>query len=294
MSFFLVAMAACSTTFPSSSGSGFMLVAGFAPTVARFSQHTTTTTMVATDDKVASAALRKVTNAFDSPSIIKFNKEMKDGATNPFSSPSVRVNGGGTSNSIDPSNSPSVKMLSRKGTESVDAMKSPAVQFLGIDAEKVKNAMTSPSLQITSESKTKLDMPLSLVVGQEMIKTGLILLAVNPNIGGLVIAGGKGTAKSAMARALHRVMPPIEVIKGSEYNIAPEALNNEVDDFLAARLRREGKTLASLETEVVTCPFVQVRISFAPPVISPFSARHPLTFRHTTQTHAHTHKHPFM
>ena len=267
-SFFVVALAACSTTFPSSSGNGgnHVLVAGFAPLFPASSwrshqQQQHQLSMVSTDDKVASSGLRKVTNAFDSPSIIKFNKEMKDGATNPFSSPAVRVNGGGTSNAIDPQNSPSVKMLSRKGTESVDAMKSPAVQFLGIDAEKVKNAMTSPSLQITSESKTKLDMPLSLVVGQEMIKTGLILLAVNPNIGGLVIAGGKGTAKSAMARALHRVMPPIEVVKGSEYNLAPDAMNNEVDDFLATRLRKEGKTLASLETEVVTCPFVQVPVN---------------------------------
>ena len=89
-------------------------------------------------------------------------------------------------------------MLNRAGTESVDALKSPSVNFLGIDPEKVKNAMSSPSLQLTSESKTKLDMPLSLIVGQEMIKTGLILLAVNPNIGGLVIAGGKGTAKKKL------------------------------------------------------------------------------------------------
>eukprot|EP01037_Dinobryon_pediforme_P019063 gene19063-19415_t len=70
-------------------------------------------------------------------------------------------------------------------------MTSPSVVFLGIEASKVKNAMTSPSLQVTSESKTKADMPLSLVIGQETIKTALILLAVNPNIGGLVIAGGK-------------------------------------------------------------------------------------------------------
>jgi predicted ATPase with chaperone activity len=32
---------------------------------------------------------------------------------------------------------------------------------------------------------------------------------VNPNIGGIIIGGGKGTGKSAMARALHRIMPPI-------------------------------------------------------------------------------------
>jgi predicted ATPase with chaperone activity len=161
---------------------------------------------------------------------------------------------------INPEESPSVRMLSRKGTESVDALKSPAVKFLGIDADKAKNAMTSPSLQITSESKTKLDMPLSLIVGQDMIKSALILLAVNPNIGGIVIAGGKGTAKSAMARALHRVMPPIERIKGSEYNIAPDAIDTQVDDFLMQRLKSENKKLSDLETEVITCPFVQVGI----------------------------------
>ena len=82
-------------------------------------------------------------------------------------------------------------MLARKGTDQVDAMASPSVTFLGVDQEKIKNAMNSPSLQMTSESKTKLDMPLQLVVGMENIKTALIMLAVNPKIGGLVIAGGK-------------------------------------------------------------------------------------------------------
>ena len=229
---------------------------GFKPAAIKWTGSTATTlSMVSTD---ARPDLVKVTNAFDSPSIIKFNKEVKDGATNPFNSPSVRVNGGGTSNAINPADSPSVMMLNRAGTESVDAMKSPAVTFLGIKADAVANAMTSPSLQITSESKTKLDMPLSLVIGQELIKTGLILCAVNPNIGGIVIAGGKGTAKSVMARALHRVMPPIEIVKGSEYNIAPDATTTGIDDFLRKKLETEGKTISELETEVVTCPFVQV------------------------------------
>jgi len=152
-------------------------------------------------------------------------------------------------------------MLVRKGTDKVNALKSPSCVFLGIDEAKAKNAMTSPSLQRTSDSKTKLDMPLSMIVGQDTIKTALILLAANPRIGGLVIAGGKGTGKSALARALHRVMPPIERIKDSEYNIAPDARYNEIDDFLSKKLTKDGKTLADLETEVVTCPFVQIPVN---------------------------------
>lgn len=204
--------------------------------------------------------LKKVTNAYDSPSIIQYAKDPKISG-DPFKSPSCKINGGKTDSSIDPRTSPSVVMLNREGTESFDAMTSPSVVFLGIAESKVKNAMSSPSLQVTSESKTKLDMPLSLVVGQDTIKTALILLAVNPNIGGMVIAGGKGTAKSVMARALHRVVPPIEVVKGSDYNIAPDAKNNEIDDFLKKRLALEGKKLSSLETEVITCPFVQVPVN---------------------------------
>lgn len=163
--------------------------------------------------------------------------------------------------SIDPRNSPSCTTLTRKSTDDYDAMKSPAVIFLGIDEVKTKNAMSSPSLQLTSDSKTKMDMPLSLIVGQDTIKSALILLAVNPDIGGLVIGGGKGTGKSALARALHRIMPPIEVIKGSEYNIAPDAKYHEMDDFLRKSLQAEGKTLSDLETEVITCPFVQIPVN---------------------------------
>jgi len=103
-------------------------------------------------------------------------------------------------------------------------------------------------------------LPLSLVVGQTPIKTALLLAAVNPTMGGVVIAGGRGTGKSVMAKALHRLLPGIEVIKDSVYNIDP-ARPDEVDDFLVAKLKAEGKNLEDLETEIIDCPFVQVPLN---------------------------------
>jgi magnesium chelatase subunit D len=204
-----------------------------------------------------------VTNAYDSPSIVKFSKDASE-QSDAFASPSCFKNGGSEDQktSINPRYSPSVIMMVPEGQEGVDFTASPGVIFQGISAEVVKNAMTSPSLQTTSESRTKLDMPLLLVVGQETIKTALILLAVNPNIGGVAIAGGKGTGKSAMARALHRVMPPIERIKGSPYNVDPEAQGGcDIDDLMKNEMAANGKTLSDYETEVITCPFVQVPVN---------------------------------
>ena len=98
--------------------------------------------------------------------------------------------------------------------------------------------------------------PLAAVVGQEAIKTALLLCGVNPKIGGVVISGSRGTAKSVMARAIHKLLPPIEVIKGNQFNSEPAS--GEYDSFLEEQLRNGELTMDSLETEVVPAPFVQV------------------------------------
>jgi len=102
--------------------------------------------------------------------------------------------------------------------------------------------------------------PLSMIVGQDNIKQALLLSAVNGRMGGVVISGGKGTAKSVMARALHQLLPPIEVIKGSAFNIDPEG-EMGMDDFLRTDIENGGVPLSERETEVIPAPFVQVPLN---------------------------------
>lgn len=64
--------------------------------------------------------------------------------------------------------------------------------------------------------------PFTAIVGQEDMKEALILNVVNPSIGGVLIMGEKGTAKSTAVRALAELLPEIEVSKGCPFNCEPE------------------------------------------------------------------------
>ncbi|GAC1349037.1 MAG: putative cobaltochelatase [Vulcanimicrobiaceae bacterium] len=63
--------------------------------------------------------------------------------------------------------------------------------------------------------------PFAAIVGQDDLKDALLRIAVDPAIGGVLVTGTRGTAKSTAVRALADLLPPLEIVPGDAFNRAP-------------------------------------------------------------------------
>ncbi|MCE2501296.1 MAG: ATP-binding protein, partial [Dehalococcoidia bacterium] len=65
--------------------------------------------------------------------------------------------------------------------------------------------------------------PFTAIVGQTPMKRALLLNAINPRIGGVLVRGKKGTAKSTAVRSLAALLPQVPVVPGCPYSCEPGA-----------------------------------------------------------------------
>ena len=95
--------------------------------------------------------------------------------------------------------------------------------------------------------------PFTSIVGQDDMKFALILNAINPRIGGVLIRGDKGTAKSTAVRALADLLENIQVVSDCPFNCNPE---NPEDMCDLCFEKSQSKQINSVEkkTPVVDLP----------------------------------------
>lgn len=92
--------------------------------------------------------------------------------------------------------------------------------------------------------------PFSAIVGQEEMKNALLIAAVDPGIGGVMVFGDRGTGKSTIVRGLAALLPPIEVVTGCPYNCDPRGDGRSCVQGCAAR----GGVGQAVPTPVVDLP----------------------------------------
>ena len=97
--------------------------------------------------------------------------------------------------------------------------------------------------------------PFAALVGQDQMKLALIINVVNPRVGGVLVRGEKGTAKSTAVRALAELLPEQTVVAGCAYACDPDdesALCAECAERLAAgeTLPRETRRVRVVELPV--------------------------------------------
>jgi magnesium chelatase subunit D len=96
--------------------------------------------------------------------------------------------------------------------------------------------------------------PFTAIVGQEQMKLALVLNAINPRIGGVLVRGERGTAKSTAVRALAALLPEQKVVVGCHYSCDPDVPRDLCPDCRGRLKDGEELPTASTRMRVVELP----------------------------------------
>ena len=95
--------------------------------------------------------------------------------------------------------------------------------------------------------------PFTAIVGQEKMKETLILNLINPKVGGVLIRGEKGTAKSTAVRALANLLPEIEVVEGCKFKCNPNNRSELCEECLE-KLKAGALKISRIKMKVADLP----------------------------------------
>ena len=103
-------------------------------------------------------------------------------------------------------------------------------------------------------SKNRYIFPFTRVVGQEDMKKALLINAVDPSVGGVLIAGSKGTAKSTTVRSMSQFLPSRPAVKGCRFRCDPRDERKMCSDC-REKLAADGRLeTVEVPTEVIELP----------------------------------------
>lgn len=96
--------------------------------------------------------------------------------------------------------------------------------------------------------------PFTAIVGQQRMRRALILNAIDTRIGGVLIRGERGTAKSTAARALAALLPPVQVVQGCRFGCDPEKPITWCTECRERFANGEDVPVETLQTPFVNLP----------------------------------------
>src|SRR5437867_13027763 len=92
--------------------------------------------------------------------------------------------------------------------------------------------------------------PFSAILGQEKMKAALVYNAIDPSIGGVLIRGQKGTAKSTAVRGIGELLPPRLVVQDCRFACHPQQKEGLCAEWQAKGENGEALALNEASTPV--------------------------------------------
>jgi magnesium chelatase subunit I len=96
--------------------------------------------------------------------------------------------------------------------------------------------------------------PFSAIVGQDEMKLAILIAAVDPTVGGVLVFGDRGTGKSTAVRALAAMLPKMRAVVGCRYHCDPESTGAVCDDCKALKLAGTAVKSQLISVPVVDLP----------------------------------------